>query len=510
LHSADFVRSADKYLRFLLARRNMILDQDREIPMKLTRRAFGLAAAAFTLAGAKTMAAKPVAKTPMLDTIILGAGISGLNAALLLEQEGQKVLLLEARQRVGGRIHTLFDQPGYPEMGFNTMGSGYGRGIDAAQRAGVELVDLTPRLRQMPPSALFVRSQHIPRDQWPTSPLNPFPAELKSMLPGEIASRLVSKNNPLADWTQWASPDSGALDIPLQQYLKQYGLSDAAIRFAYDSAPAYGSSAWEVSALMLEFIDGFIKGQIAAGPQQFGVKGGNGKLILGLQKLLKGDLLMGKRVVAISSEADAATVHCADGSSCRAARVICSLPLATLRRIRFDPGLSGAQAQAVASIPYQPFANAFLTVQRPFWQDDGISPNMWTDGPLGTVFPQYFGASDSEVTGLLVQGRGELAKSWDRMGPQKALATIVETLETLRPAAKGAVTAAHYHSWGAEEFSTGAWAYFQPGQIRDLHASIAQPAGRVHFCGEHTATGARGVEGALESSERVVLEVLTA
>jgi monoamine oxidase len=478
--------------------------------MTLSRRNFGLGAGATLALMASPNRVRAAAPSPLLDTIILGAGISGLNAALLLEAEGQRVMVLEARQRAGGRIHTLQDQPGYPEMGFNTMGSGYGRGIDAAQRAGVELVDLTPRLRALPPSALFIGGQHVPRDAWPTSPLNPFPAELKSMMPGELASRLVSRHNPLADWTQWTAPESGALDVSLQQFLKGHGLTDAAIRFAYDSAPAYGSSAWEVSALMLEFIDGFIKGQIAAGPQQFGIKGGNINLIAGLRAKLKGDLLLGKRAVAIRSDNDGAVVRCGDGSEYRARRIICSLPLSTLRNIRFDPGLSAAQAAAVATIPYQPLTNIFLTVERPFWQEDGISPAMWTDSPMGTIFPQYFGAVDGEVSGLLVQGRGELAKSWDRMGAAQAKALVVDTLGVLRPASRGAVKAAHYHSWGAEEFSHGAWAYFQPGQITNLVPAMASAAGRIHFCGEHTATGARGVEGALESSERVVIEVLTA
>jgi monoamine oxidase len=470
-----------------------------------------LGAAAAGFAAAAPAAARTLAKPqPMLDTIVLGAGISGLNTALLLEEQGQRVRVLEARSRAGGRIHTLTDQPGYPEMGFNTMGSGYGRGLDAARRAGVQLVDLTPRLRAMPPSALFVQGQHVPREQWPTSPLNPFPDALRAMMPGEIASRLVARANPLADWTQWTAPESAAFDISLQQFLNSQGLSDAAIRFAYDSAPAYGSTAWDVSALMLEFVDGFIKGQMAAGPQQFGVKGGNANLIHGLRALLKGDLLFGARVVALTSGAGAAEVHCADGSVHRAARVVCALPLGAMRRIRFDPGLAGPQAEAVAAIPYQPLTNIFLTVQRPFWQEDGISPAMWTDSDMGTVFPQYFGAADGDVTGLLVQGRGDLAQRWDRMGAEAAMALVTQTLATLRPASRGAVTAVHYHSWSREEFSGGAWAYFRPGQISRLHGAMIAPADRIHFAGEHTAVGARGVEAALESSERAALEVLTA
>ncbi len=446
----------------------------------------------------------------MLDVIVLGAGIAGLNAALLLEAEGKKVMLLEGRQRVGGRIHTLLDQPGTPEMGFNSMGPAYGRGLDAARRAGVDLFDIGARYRKAAPQALFLGGKVVPRDQWTASAANPFPADLKAMMPWEVAPRLIAQHSPLKDWTEWEARDNAKLDIPLQSFLKQFGLSDAAIRFAYDTSPAYGCSAWDVSALMLEFNDGFVKAQIASGTQSFAVKGGNARLVEGLARLIKGDLLLGKHVVAVASESDGATVRCADGSSYRAKRVVSALPMGVLRRIAFAPGLSGAQAQAIATIPYQPLANAFLTVSRPFWEEDGLSAGMWTDGPLGTVMPQYFGANDTQVTGLIVQGRGELARSWDRMGRDRALATIIETLTSLRPDAKGAVAAVHYHSWGQEEFSTGAWAYFMPGQIAAFKAALAEPAGRIHFCGEHTASGARGVEGALESSERVALEVLTA
>lgn len=154
------------------------------------------------------------------------------------------------------------------------------------------------------------------------------------------------------------------------------------------------------------------------------------------------------------------------------------------------------------------WANIFITAERPFWKEDGFSPGMWTNSGAGTVYPQYFGAADDEVTGFTVQGRGELALAWDRMGRERAMASAVETLGQLRPATRGAVKALHYHSRGAEEFSTAAWAYFMPGQIRELQAAIATPAGRIHFCGEHTATAARGIEVALESFERVALAVL--
>ena len=475
--------------------------------MNLSRRQFGAGLAALG-ASAPLFGAKPAAPV-MLDCVVIGAGMAGLNAALLLEAEGQRVAVVEGRNRVGGRVHTLLDQPGVPEMGFNTMGAGYGRGLDAARRAGVELIDVGARYRKAPPTMLFLDGQPFKREDWAAWPGNPLPAALRTMLPWEVVPRLVAQHNPLADWTQWSSPENAAHDFSLHAFLRQHGLSNAAIRLVNDTAPSYGLSAWDVSALMHEWSDGFIKAQIAIGTGQFAIRGGNANLPMAMARLLKGDLLLGKRVVGVDSEGSAANVYCDDGTKLTARRVICALPLGAMRRMRFWSELPGLQAQAIATVPYHQLTNIFLTVSRPFWEEDGLSPAMWTNSVIGTVYPQYFGVSDGEVTGLLVQGRGELALAWDRMGHAAAMAAVVDKLERFRPAAKGAVKAVHFHSWGTEEFSTGAWASFMPGQVRDLHAAMAQPAGRIHFCGEHTATSARGLEAALESSERVAIEVLT-
>jgi monoamine oxidase len=190
--------------------------------------------------------------------------------------------------------------------------------------------------------------------------------------------------------------------------------------------------------------------------------------------------------------------------------VVCALPFSTLRRVKIEPGLSGPQAQAVQSLPYQSIANIFITVRSPFWEVDKLSPSMWTNGIAGMVIAQRFGKTDDEVTGLLVEARGELANAWDRLGPDQATQSVIAAIETIRPAAKGQLVGAAYYSWARERFNAGDWAYFAPGQITAFANQMSAPAGRVHFCGEHTAVANRGLEGAFESSERVAVEVLSA
>lgn len=106
----------------------------------ITRRKFMQSAAAVSVAFA----------TPRIgwgqtsvDVIVIGAGMSGLNAALNLEDQGVDVMVLEGRNRVGGRVYSLEEVPGHPEAGANAIVGP--RPLAAARRFGVELIDRSNR-----------------------------------------------------------------------------------------------------------------------------------------------------------------------------------------------------------------------------------------------------------------------------------------------------------------------------------------------------------------------------
>ena len=461
------------------------------------------------LASMQIAAAKPRAGDLDADVIVVGAGASGLNAAWLLEQEGLKVTVLEARDRVGGRIFTLLDEPGHPEMGFNSMFPGYGRGLDAARRTGVELVDTSNRATPPADVVLILDGEVISPQAWPRHPKNPFPDAYRSVMPWALVSQLVSQHNGLKNWAEWADPNNAALDVSMYDFLKAQGLDDASIKLAFDTSPYYGDTSRDVSALMYAFSDGWTKAQFTGGTATWAVKGGNIHLPLGMAKLLKGDLLTGKAVVGLAANAHSVTVSCRDGSIFRARRAVVTLPFSVLRTVKIEPALSGVQAAAIQSLSYQPISLLFLRVNSPFWEEDGLHPQMWTNSLAGNVFAQRFGETPEEITGFLAYGRGGLSHRWDAMGAEAVKQGVVAEIERIRPAAKGKLTAAHRQSWSLEPFNRGDWSIWGPGQVAYVNA-MSKSAGRIHFAGEHTGVGNRGLESALESSERASIEVLEA
>jgi monoamine oxidase len=475
--------------------------------MTINRREFLVGSV--VVAGAALTQRRAWSATDATDVIVVGAGLSGLNAALLLEEAGLGVLVLEGRDRVGGKILTFSDVPGLPEAGGQSIGSGYGRLIDAANRSGVVLEDVLPRQLKHPDIALVLDGAHVPKAAWPQSPRNPFPPPLRETMPWMYTPAAMARANPLQAIEDWIKAENARFDVSMYEFLKAQGASDAMIDLAYDTNVSYGTSAHDVSALMMAFVEGFTRAQRNLKPAIYKARGGNQRIPEGMARRLQGGVRLKQAVTGIRADDGGVEVRTVDGRRYQAKAVICALPFSTLRHVRFDPLLAGAQRRAVATLPHQMITQVALHSKRPFWEQDGLPPTMWTDSQIGRVFAIYGGATDDEVSSLLVTAYG-LKSAWlDRLGREAAGRYVVAEMERIRPAAKGALGVAAYHSWTLDPFSAGDWACFAPGTVTQFMPAMFQPHGRVHFCGEQTAVSARGMEGAMESGERAALEVAT-
>ena len=432
-----------------------------------------------------------------------------MNAALLLEEQGLKVTLLEGRDRVGGRVYSLDNVPGSPEAGANAILGAYARIKDAAERFDIKLVDHLPRATLNRIKTLVLDGKPVLPEDWPSSPRNVLPSDHRETMPWAYVPRTLSPNNPLTSQEDVLDPAFAHYDKPVYDFLREQGASNEAIELAYNTNVIYGTSAHDASLLQMFASDFFVRQQVSMERRMFIGDGGNMRVPEGLSSQVKSDIQFNKKVVSLRTESGGVDVQCTDGSRYRARFVICSVPVPVLRHIAMDPIVRGLQGEAIKSVVYCPCTQVHMIAKRPFWEDDGLPGYMWTDGLAGFVVPNRVPDNPQEVTSLTAWGRGFLGRYFDRIGSEAAMAATIDAIEKARPAAKGQLEAIHVHSWELDEFAGGAdFLSWRPGQWTRFKNTLAEPHGRIHFCGTHTAETNHGMEGAMESGERAAFEVL--
>lgn len=442
------------------------------------------------------------------DVIVVGAGLAGLYAAMLLEREGLKVTVLEGRDRVGGRVYTLHDIPGRPEAGGEIFGAYYARCLDVAGQLDLKL--RSPRARsQVSDDDLMmnIRGKNIRIAEWANHAFNPHPEELREQTPWQLYFYHLSKDVPFEDLDDWRDPEFARYDIPFAQHLANRGFNDETIRLLQVNS-AYGNTLWDVTTLHLFHYFRWAALQ-ASGGTRTQIAGGNQQLPDGMAGALASEVRLDEIVRGIRSNADGAEVLTQDGRRYQANAVICTLPFSLARYIAFDPPLQGIQRKAVETLPYYKTYQIHYAFKRPFWEDDGLPASIWTDGPIGRL--NLLKAVDSnEPACYLAYINGLQAAYLDHLSPAAADEFVRAEIERIRPAARGQLRALRIHSNQNDPFIGGSYAYWRPGTPLTMPGVMAKPAGNIYFAGEHTALVNRGMEGAMESGERAALEVLIA
>ena len=452
--------------------------------------------------------ARPIHAATVADVVVVGAGISGLYAAKLLADEGVKVTVVEGRDRVGGRLQSVRHLDGNPEAGGDSILGGYGRVRNLADEYGLTVIDHAPH-GGLSRTEIAIGGGVIPRDQWPAHPLNHMPADAKSAFPGRrFFESIVAANSPLESFEEWAEPHTRPYDRSVHSFLADLGWSEETIHQNYNINIGRGTSSHDCSVLTWFFRVGWDKLQEDIENVRLKIKGGNQSLPEAMAASFAGDIHLNKAVFAMRQDRSGVDVICEDGSTFRAKRVVNSTPLPPLRLVKFDPLLPPEQAAAIKLLPSMKINKIFLQAKEPFWDDDGFGPGMWTDTPAGQIGVLRQLENSDAITGLIARARGFMAKRLDQLGPEAAKALVVKSYEDLRPAARGKLEAVAYKSWTMDRFAGGTWMEWMPGQVHRFQPQLAKPAGRIHFCGEHTGQSNRGMEAAAESAERCAFEVL--
>jgi monoamine oxidase len=461
-----------------------------------------------TLAAAASVAAvRPARAVARPDVLVLGAGLAGLYAALTLEQAGMKVQILEGSNRAGGRCFTAYDTPGQPELGASQIGQMYARVRAMAGKYNVKLIpppaNMASETHQLP-MAISLNQRPVITKPWPESPQNPLRGKERDLLPNLIYPTYVNSNQPLTSLYDWYDPKFAPYDkLSLHQFMAAHGASAAAIGLSDYDVYADTTAGWSaLDALRKNFYYGW---EAKHGMFETAA-GGTSAIPNAMAAHLATPILFNKFATHITQDKSGVTVTTEDGATYQASFLLITIPFSVLRRIKLDTPLPPAQRRAINEMDYSKIVSVWVKPTRKYWEDDGLPIFLWSNGPQERMFAVPSRVQTQENLSFYV--RGQHAMNICAMSDQAAFHYLTENLAQIRPSTRGALELLRVQSWPNDKFNRGGYAYFKPGQINDFGQILAQPAGRIHFAGEHTAKLTTGMEGACESGERAAIEIL--
>jgi monoamine oxidase len=420
------------------------------------------------------------------DVVVIGAGFAGLTVARELRQRGVSVLVLEARDRIGGRTWTD-TRLGRPlEMGGTWVHWTQPHVWAEVTRYGVEITQSPVAAR-----AYWYAGGRVHADT---------PDELFGLLdPGMVAM--------LADSREW-------FDRPYEPFLREdFDALDG--RTVLDRIATL-----ELAADQRELLEGMWALNFNAPPEVAGLTqalrwcsaaSGSWQLLFeacATYKFKDGTKALADAMAAdggapirfetvvdaVDQDADGVTLTAHSGETFRAGEAVVTLPLNVLDSIRFDPGLSPEVQQAAATGQASQGVKTWIKVR------GEVEPFLVLGGkelPLTFAQTEYTHGGDT----ILVTFGPEAARlrPGDVEAVAKAIALWRPDLEVLE------VTG---HDWVADPFSGETWPMLRPGQLRRLQA-LQQPHGRVHIAGSDYGTGWAGfIDGAIESGLRTARRLL--
>jgi len=439
------------------------------------------------------------------QVVVIGAGYAGISAARDLDHAGIDVVVLEASDRVGGRVHT--DRTDIPiDLGGMWLGAGHTRFSEMAASASVTTYP-TPS-----------HGDALLRDggEWhrydPHRPLPPLGPVATAMF-ASVAWRLDRLAERIDLRAPWSSADASRLDsITVSSWLRTaapYGpvrrLIDANVHEVLCADPSM------VSMLaLLTYIksSGGLEALISTdgGAQQDLLIGGADGPIRHVAAELGDRIRLDSPVERIDQRGDHIVIS-GPTATITAERVIVAMPPTLAGRIRYEPVMPPSRDALTQQMPMGAVWKIFAVYDTPFWRDAGLSGESID---LRSPITATFDASPPIGPGLLCTlVGGSRARRLDSIDESDRRRLVLDHFASVLGARALRPVDYRERSWASQIWSRGGYSgYTPPGVLSTLGRAIRTPVGRIHWAGTETAIEFQGyIEGAIRSGERAAAEV---
>lgn len=441
------------------------------------------------------------------DVVIVGAGAAGLTAANDLKKAGLSVAVLEARDRVGGRLWTDVIDGAMLEIGGQWVSPDQDALIETIAELGLETFS---RYREGD-SVYINEAGELTRFTGEIFPVPPATEKVMVELIDEL-DRMVAEIDPDRPW---AHPDAEALDkISFEAWLAERTDDTEArenialfIAGAMLTKPPHAFSTLQ-ALLMAASAGSFTHLVDADFILDKRVVGGLQQVPLLLAERLGDDVFLDQAVRTLHW-GDEGVTAVADGITVHARRAILAVPPVLYSRISYVPALPRRQHQLHQHLSMGFVVKVHAVYDRPFWREQGLSGTAFS--PYELSHEAYDNSNHGDERGTLVGFVSDKhADGVFRLSAEERKERILESLSHYYgPEAKNPVV--YYESdWGSEEWTRGAYAAsFDLGGLHRYGEDLRTPVGPIHFaCSDLAGAGYQHVDGAIRMGRLVASDII--
>ncbi|MBH0175727.1 flavin monoamine oxidase family protein [Fictibacillus sp. 23RED33] len=453
--------------------------------------------------------------------LIVGSGMTGLVAGSLLKHAGHNVIILEADQRIGGRIYTVrqpFTSGNYMDFGAMRIPNNHLLVMEY-----IRLFNLTYNsfLNSTPDDLIFVNNILTSRKAYDDDPrILRFPVE-DSEKDKTATELFIEATKPFIDLYKSSSPEEKKLlerkyetysideflqNNPFGRPLSQNAIRSIAVMLGIEGFPQFSAVdiltdiAYPIFSNEVEFNE---------------IQGGNDRLPYAFLPYLNQEIRLNQRVETIHQSEYGVTIQTRDPNTNRSFQyygdyALVTVPFSVLQTIDLKPydSISFKKWQVIRELVNVPAVKIGIEFRTKFWEVNKVGNNVSDLTSRFTYVPSHDVGKAGPGVLVASYSWGQDALLWSSMPPKEKTRILLKDLAKIY----GDVVYTEYiqdvsFDWSLNPYSAGCFTLFTPGQDQKFAEIMRQPEGRIHFGGEHTSSFHGWIEGAVESGIRTAYEI---